>query len=174
MKQEYPAKLDSGKTWNVAPEWYWYSFGGTDGVEELYKNAHLFGLNVVEGAYGELIDDAGRQYIYIGPRVLNPDYPDAGKLGSEEFKFGTKIDIKLKDKETGEESYLYASVGGIRGHTYGEIGQGIIHSGVPYPNSINAAQGNADANYSTVEFMRTSEGTGLSDYIIVELYVYDK
>ena len=29
-------------------------------------------------AYGELIDDAGRQYIYIGPRVLNPDYPDAG------------------------------------------------------------------------------------------------
>ena len=83
-------------------------------------------------AYGELLDDAGRQYIYMGPRVLNPDYPDAGKLGSEEFKFGTKIDIKLKDRETGEE------------------------------------------NYSTVEFMRTSERTGLSKYIIVELYVYDK
>ena len=174
LDQKYPVKLDSGEIMYTTPKRFWYSFGGDKGVEELGKNAILFDLNVVEGAHGEQVDDAGRQYIYIGPRVLNPDYPDAGKLGSEEFKFGTKIDIKLKDRETGEESYLYASVGGIRGHTYGEIGQGIIHSGIPYPNSANAAQGNADANYSTVEFMRTSEGTGLSDYIIVELYVYDK
>ena len=99
LDQEYPVKLDSGEIMYTTPKRFWYSFGGTEGVDELGKNAILFDLNVVEGAHGEQVDDAGRQYIYIGPRVLNPDYPDAGKLGSEEFKFGTKIDIKLKDRE---------------------------------------------------------------------------
>lgn len=40
-------------------------------------------------------------------KSLDPDYPDTGELKAEKFEFGTKIDIKLKDRKKGEELYVY-------------------------------------------------------------------
>ena len=136
----------------------WSTYGGTLGINTLKKA----GLAVTEKSNGAVVDGNGRHWIAVGPRVLNPDYPDDGKLwwDYDGLTIGTKVDILIKHRTTGKLSYVYAIVGDLRGHTYnpGQPGHGIRNSGIPYPNSWNAKQGVIDSDNSSVEFYRTGPG----------------
>jgi hypothetical protein len=150
----------------------WYAFEGRAGVTALMNRP---GLTVIPEEDGAVIAPSGRYWVAVGPKVLDPNYPDSGKIWADEFVLGTELDIVIRNKETKEISYIYAVAGDLRSHTYGEGGEGVVHNGVPYPNSSNATtEGVAEADYSSVEFIRTRETTNLNQYEIVEIIVYDR
>ena len=159
----------------------WYAFEGSVGVNSLKERSNI---TVVEKANGAVLDENGRYWICTGPKVLNPNYPDTGPLWFSDngLTLGAKVDMLIKHKTTGELSYIYAVVGDLIAHTYnpGQQGHGIIHSGIPYPNSWNATHeinSNTGTNVfpaglTSVEFIRTTEPTNLSQYEIVKIIVY--
>ena len=163
---------------------YWASYEGTLGIN-LIKDK---GLTVIEREDGAVVDENGRYWICVGPIVLNPDYPDNGRIwsGYDGLLDGTEIDILVRDNSTGELSYIYAVVGDYRAHTYnpGEQGHGIVHNGVPYPNSWNARNemnprtgtNVFPGDNTSVEFIRTvpdeRQRAFSSQYELVKLVVY--
>lgn len=133
------------------------------------------GLIVIENDDGSVVNEDGRYWIAVGPKVLNPDYPDSGRIweGVDGLEFGINVDIKLVNEETGEELFIYAVVGDVKSHTYSN---GIVQTGYPYPNSYNASsEGYVDPgnDRSSVEFIKTTDSTNLNEYSIVEMYVHN-
>ena len=159
----------------------WYAFEGSVGVSALKGRSNI---TVVEKANGALVDENGRYWIAVGPKVFNPNYPDTGPLWFSDngLTLGAKVDVLIKHKTTNELAYIYTVIGDIIAHTYnpGKQGHGIIHSGIPYPNSWNAKHeinpktgtNIFPAGLTSVEFIRTTEPTNLSQYEIVKLIVY--
>ena len=152
----------------------WYSFEGAHGINTLKGRD---GLTVIELSNGAVVDENGRYWIAVGPKVLNPNYPDAGRIwdGYDGLKLGTEIDAIIRNKVTNEELCIRAIVGDLVAHTYGKGGEGIVHNGIPYPNSWNAKnEGIAPASFASIEFIRTIESTNLNQYVITGIIVYDK
>ena len=165
----------------------WSSYGGSVGVNEIKGKGYM----VIENANGAVVNENGRHWIAVGPRVLNPDYPNTGTLGwkgDENLSpMLTNIDILVKKKTTGELSYIYAIVGSLRAHTYSPDQldrHGIIHNGVPYPESWNAKNEknpNTGTNVfpgdlTSVEFYRTvpseEQRAFSAQYEIIKMIVY--
>lgn len=96
----------------------WYAFEGSVGVNALKNKAEDLDITVIESQSGAVINEEGRYWICVGPRVLDADYPDAGRLWGDEFTYGTSVDVKIRNTQTGDISYIYAVVGDIRAHTY--------------------------------------------------------
>lgn len=77
-----------------------------------------------------------------------------------------KKNITISKKRIGD--------GDIKAHTYDN---GIVQTGVPYPNSWNAThEGYVDSGYdrSSIEFIRSLDPTNMNQYSIVEIIVKDK
>ncbi len=151
----------------------WYAFEGSYGVTQLKNKA---GLTVIENEDGSVVNEDGRYWVAVSPKVFNPDYPDNGKIwaGYDGLELGTELDIKIMNEKTGEMSYIYAIAGDIKAHTYDN---GVVQTGQPYPNSWNARhEGYVDPGYdrSSIEFIRTSDSTNMNQYSIVEIMVKDK
>ncbi len=90
------------------------------------------------------------------------------------LELGTKLDVEVRNENTGETFFIYAVAGDIKAHTYDN---GIVQTGVPYPNSWNATHENyVDPGYdrSSIEFIRSSDPTNMNQYSIVEIIVKDK
>jgi len=94
---------------------------------------------VKPGAKNALINENGRYWIAVGPKVLAPNYPDSGKCeaGDPNFykkgvynKWNCRIDIVVKD-DAGNEYYIPCVPGDIKHVTYNN---GIFQSGWSYPN----------------------------------------
>ena len=176
----YTVPSGSGGRDVVIPSIYansWSTYGGRGGINALVGK----GLDVTEQSNGAVVNGSGRHWIAAGPRVLNPNYPDNGKLwwGYDGLTLSTKVDIVIKNKSSNELCYVYVIVGDLRGHTYnpGQPGHGVRQSGIPYPNSSNASQGIGDSDNSTVEFYRTrpsgeSQSVLNAQWEIVKMIVY--
>jgi len=119
------------------------------------------------GTNGEMIDDNGRYWVAVGPNIMNPDHDITKKVTAEEMKYGTEIDIIIKDKNE-NEYYIYAVVGDVKNHTYPS---GIYQTGNAFPNGTDTHPNNADG--SIIEFMGKGSIIGLHEYEIVEIIVYD-
>ncbi len=120
-------------------------------------------------------NETGRYRVGVGPRVINPKYPDTGKAWKDEFTaFKREMEAILIDRQTGEEQKLLCYRADIKAHTYNkypdgheyvyyppregvaEVENGIVQTGIAYPNSSNAKKGAActidHADGSVIEF----------------------
>ena len=151
--------LLNGVTKTLNPQVNWYSYQQT----------------------GTSIKDAnGRYKIVVGPKIINPSYPDSGKINANEdgLIFPVRIDISLQHKTTNITSVkeCIAQRGG-KAHTYKKhpdghpknylsvndtvsfnIESGLLQTGIVYPKSYNASNGSdlhfnvSHMDSSTIEF----------------------
>ena len=94
-------------------------------------------------------------------------YECTKRVTAEEMKYGTEIDIIIKDK-TENEYYIYAVVGDVKNHTYPN---GIYQTGNAFPNGTDPHPNNIDG--SIIEFMGKGSIIGFHEYEIIEIVVYD-
>ncbi|MDR1550305.1 MAG: hypothetical protein LBT06_17205 [Hungatella sp.] len=167
-----PTISSSGRTVDPHPDANKYDWGMKEGQEHINKWAKDYleskGITVVEniGIKGELTDGEGRYWVAVGPNVMNPNHKLGESVTIAEMKYGTKIDIVVKDEQE-NLFYIPAVVGDVKEHTWPD---GLYQTGKVFPTGILSA-GNDDG--STVEFMgKTREGT--DNYKLVEIIVYDK
>ena len=88
-------------------------------------------------------DAEGRYVVAVGPAVLNPDYPDEGKIWPEDFDLPQPIDVYLRVKKTGQIEVIHCIVEDVKAHSYSycselsfdELKNGYIQTGIPYPNT---------------------------------------
>ena len=128
----------------------------TSTVNGNYVEDHPFenwwGLGCYEN--GIIKNKEGRYEIAVGPKILNPEYPDNGRVWGVDFNdFSKKINVVLEDKNTGEEINIECHVFDYKAHSYnsysdetGEVARfnvenGIVQTGIAYPNSWNAKEG---------------------------------
>lgn len=143
-------------------------------------------------------DETGRYKIAVGPRIINPDYPDEGKIWNEYdgLEKDVKIDVVLENKTTGETMIMKCVVDDYKAHTYSQypdvhpsnnltgdtvnfnIESGLIQTGIAYPESYNATKGASFApdniDSSVIEFAGSYVDVNLEDYTLVKLIVFDK
>ena len=127
-----------------------------------------------------LIDAAsGRIRICVGPRILDPNYPDTGRVQADDFSLPIDVDVILRHRSTGHQRTLHCIVmrGGVKAHSFNHyphpqhprnhlfrneqvmfpgIQSGMHQTGIAYPLSWNSrdesqwSEGHMDG--STVEF----------------------
>ncbi|WP_310603180.1 PAAR-like protein [Anaerosporobacter sp.] len=109
------------------------------------------------------IDAEGRYVVAVGPKILNPNYIDDGKIQDDDFiLINKKIDVVLEDINTKKQKILKCIVGDWKAHSYNDynwyeknthkrkdnkdkikkafvnVENGILQTGIAYPNSWNA------------------------------------
>lgn len=98
---------------------------------------------------------------------MNPNHKNNKAVTPEEMKYGTEIDIIIRDKDK-NIYYIYAVVGDVKNHTYPN---GIYQTGLAFPNGTDPYTGNVDG--SIIEFMGKASIGGFYDYEIQSIIVYD-
>ena len=149
-----------------------------------------------KGHYDEnpLMTADGKYNIAIGPKVMNPKYPDDGQVLEDDFfAFSRDVDVEIRNKDTGEIRVLNCYVYDWKAHSYNkypvkghsedendvvtvEIDSGLIQTGIRYPY---ATRGNGWEEYTLggniIEFCSANTGTLVcSDYILEKVIVYLK
>ncbi len=149
-----------------------------------------------KGHYDEnpLMTADGKYNIAIGPKVMNPKYPDDGQVLEDDFlAFTRDVDVEIRNKDTGEIRVLNCYVYDWKAHSYNkypvkghsedendvvtvEIDSGLIQTGIRYPY---ATRGNGWEEYTfggnIIEFCSANTGTLVcSDYILEKVIVYLK
>ena len=145
-----------------------------------------------QGTEGSIDAETGYFRIVVGPKILDANYSDEGRILGDDFAFPVNIDITLIDKKTNETKvFPCITRSGAKAHTYnfynGEDGNatfnidsGLIQTGIAYPNSTNVEwegaffPGNIDG--SSIEFAGNKSDLGdfdPTDYKLVKITVYD-
>lgn len=155
----------------------------------LYPNVK-WGI-IGKGSYptGIQMTEDGRYKVAVAPRILNPNYSDEGKIWTSDFDgINRNIDVLLENKSTGKRITIECYICDIKAHSYNEykdndnnasfgIENGLIQTGIAYPNSWNAKHGIAFApnniDASVIEFTGHSTGDfNPNDYKLIEIHVY--
>ena len=150
-----------------------------------------------KGKYPEGVqkDSYGRYKIAIGPKIVNPNYPDQGKIWTDYdgLKKGILIDVVLEKKNGGEKKIIECVVVDFKAHTYNKypdgheknnlgsgymnIENGILQTGISYPKSWNAGQSLAlapnNVSGNVIEFAGHKVDFIVSEYRLVKLIVKD-
>ena len=184
IKVEYSFE-DRAELKSINPSIDWYSYESQTKKNKYCEN-YLVGQEFIDAGNGVLVDQEGRYWITLGPKVIIPDYSDEGTCAADEFKeyIGCRVDVVLQlmkeIEEKGElEEYVYIECvwsGNIKAHTFNN---GIYQTGHPYPNSPNAKKEPYQESYvngSIVEFtgMNPQDSGVMSKYIVAYLIVYPK
>lgn len=111
---------------------------------------------------GDLLDNDGRYWRAVSPKVLIPDFDIGDKINEEDMVYGTLIDIVLSDSN-GNTFYVKAVVGDAKSHTYPNE---IYHTGDTFPNGTDSHPKNNDG--SIVDFMVKAAITRYADYKILK------
>lgn len=130
------------------------------------------GTPVVNIINNNLYTDAeGRYWVAVGPNVMNPDHGADEEITLDEMQYGTKIDIVVLDKKTGNEYYIPAVVGDVKAHTAPD---GIYQTGFGFPGNEDAPEHN---DGSTIEFIgweiEDSSVNLTNEYKISGIIVYE-
>ena len=108
------------------------------------------------GVYNERIDENGRYWLAVGPKVIYENYlnncPSNGAGLPSDFNWNVKIDVVVQDNATGAIYYIPCVPGDIKAHTWDN---GIYQTGLAYPNGGDPKLDNDDP--SAVEFMAPKE-----------------
>ena len=123
-----------------------YSFINKNGYKQMIARNEEVTAIILEN--NVIVNEDGRYWIAVGPKLINKDYPLDGKVQADDFVYGTYIDIIVSDSSTGEVYYIPCVIGDIKNHTYPN---GQYHTGDPYPNS--GENSHAEQDYSYVEFL---------------------
>lgn len=159
-----PTVSGFGRTVEPHPDANKYDWGMKEDEEYINVWAKDYlesrGISVVEniGSKGELTDGYGRYWVAVGPNVMNPAHKPNEGVTIPEMKYGTKLDIVVKDEQ---ETLLYipAVVGDVKEHTWPD---GLYQTGKVFPTGILSV-GHDDG--STIEFMgKTREGMIIIDW----------
>ena len=141
---------------------------------------------------GVIKDREGRYLINVGCKIVNPDYPDSGKIRADEFDNYPQINVVLENKKTGETIIISCQVSNFKAHTYNKypteehpvdngntasfhIDSGWVQTGIAYPYSWNASDGipcspiNVDG--SVIEFVGTDVDFPANEYRLKEVIV---
>ena len=161
-------------------------------VDSTGKEYHPFtewgGLGM--GGYNEGVqkDSDGRYWIAVAPKLMEPYYPDSGKLLGTDFEY-CKVDLVLENEVTGEEKIVKCAIGDVKAHTYNEynldtgetvlfnIESGLGQTGIRYPKAVNPIEYAPDTtNVSLIEFMghEMEEGFETSDYTLKSIIVIEE
>ena len=136
-------------------------------------------------------DDQGRYKVAVGPKVLDPDYPDDGKIWRDDFGEYPVLRVVLRHNETGEEKVIECVIEQIKAHSYNiypyedqdnkgesafyEVENGLVQTGIRYPNAGNPsihAENNNDS--SVIEFFGQEVDFDYDKYTLEELIVLDE
>jgi hypothetical protein len=98
----------------------------------------------------------GKYKVAVGPKFANPNYPDNGRLWTDYdgLRKGIEFSVTLKHRTTGEHKIIECVIDDWKAHTYNKypdghafntgdiasfnVENGIIQTGIAYPNSWNA------------------------------------
>jgi hypothetical protein len=156
----YGTKYRTVNLINNGNPYAWYSFEHPYSSSSKYINPQGFqqminrgeDVNVVINDYNYLTDESGRYWVAVGPKFLDEDYPDNGKVLADDFVYGTKFDVIVMDEKSNIEYYIPCILGDVKNHTYPN---GQYHTGEPYPQSTDKSTASAD--YSYIEFISSVE-----------------
>ena len=169
----------NGETWprNIQERWFsWYRMTGA-----CPKDANGF------------------YQIAVGPKVLDPNYPDTGRIWASDFNFPYRIDAVLEHRATGEQRVLECITHSSgKAHTFNRYphelhprnhlflpdttvsfnaDSGIHQTGIAYPLSWNAENESqfalAHLDGSTIEFMNNGVDFSPNDYRLLRIIVHD-
>jgi hypothetical protein len=125
----------------------------------------------------------GRYNVAVGPKILNPNYPDKGKIWASDFyKFNKNIDVVVLNKKTNKEEIIKCYASDIKAHSFNtydngkvkiNIESGLIQTGILYPNGTNKlkfAKGHIDG--SVIEFATGKIDFNIKDYKLIKVRVY--
>jgi len=158
---------------------------------------HWFSYYRMTGA--SPIDSNGFYQIAIGPRVLNPDYPDTGRIWADDFSFPYRIDAVLEHRTTKVQKILECITNSSgKAHTFNRyphelhprnhlflpgttvsfnVESGIHQTGIAYPLSWNASNESQWAiehlDGSTIEFMNNGIDFNPNHYRLLRIVVHD-
>ena len=148
------------------------------------------------GSYNKGVqkNSSGKYLIAVGPKILDPKYPDNGKIWNDDFKnFNKNIDVYLRHKTTNETKIIKCYVYDFKAHTYSKfpdnhprndekitasinVVNGLMQTGIAYPNSSNAKQSlycsKAHFDGSIIEFCGSSLDFKIKDYVLDKILVY--
>ena len=133
--------------------------------------------------------------IAVGPKILNPNYSDEGRLLDTDFENIEGITLVLEDKENGNLVTVECMIKDTKAHTYNRypdghendtlpyeaiagIQNGLVQTGISYPESVNAKKDKAFApeniDSSVIEFTGQSVNFEPSDYSLQTIVVKTK
>ena len=142
-----------------------------------------------------VMDANGNYIIVVGPKVLDPNYSDSGRIWGSDFYLPVKIEATLTHKTSGQTKTIQCVVNtGGKAHTYnsypdnhpkngysfnGEalfnVESGLLQTGIAYPRSANTgfesqvATGNMDG--SSIEFVGRGLDFNPGDYKLERIIV---
>ena len=108
-------------------------------------------VQVFDGGFGSRIDENGRYWIAVGPKVLEPNISNNAATGYSNYHWNVKIDIVVEDNKTGQTYYIRCVPGDIKAATYSN---GVYQTGYDFPDGKTYHSENTDS--SAVEFMSPS------------------
>ena len=87
-------------------------------------------------------DSKGRYKVAVGPSLVNPNYPDDGKIWEDDFESDVYLQVFLKHKETGEIKTIQCFVDDYKANSFNRCSEcvidyksGYIQTGIAYPLS---------------------------------------
>ena len=130
------------------------NFSGTVKTENYIKKWGAPGKGTYTGSNQK---SNGRYKVAVAPKILNPRYSDDGKVWLDELKaFNKNITIVLENISTGTSKELDCVVTDLKAHSYNKypdghgytlggtgnvnVENGLIQTGIAYPNSMNAGK----------------------------------
>ncbi len=168
--------------------------GVVDGEKVIYNPSESWAAFGDKGM-GLKKDSNNRYIINVGPKLINPNYPDDGKIQYEEIDYWPEVKIVLEHKETEQIEEYLCIVTNIKAHTFNEypteahpvdnghvasidMESGWVQCAIAYPNSKNAkylneayAVGFDDA--SVIEFRGEYVDFNHNEYRLIEVEVME-
>jgi len=170
----------NGESWSRNIQNHWFSYYRMSGESPVDEN----------GLYG----------IVVGPRILNPNYPDDGRIWTEEFDFPYLIDLVLENRSSGVRRLLKCIFTGGTGkaHTFNryphelhprnhlflqgttvsfDVESGLHQTGIAYPRSWNSSNeiqfSRANLDGSTIEFRNNGLDFDPNEYRLLQVIVHN-
>ena len=116
-------------------------------------------------------DGEGRYWVAVGPNVMNPEHQSNEEIKAEEMKYGTKIDIVVRENNTEKVYYIPAVVGDVKANSAPD---GLYQTGRGFPGVEDSFKHN---DGSTVEFLGWNiKGNTVNltnNYQILQIIVYE-
>lgn len=165
--------------------------GKFNGEEKILKPRVTWG-SPGKGTYppGVQKDSEGRYKVAVGPKILNPKYPDDGGIQDDDFKaFSRNIEVILEHKTTKKRKILNCVVTDFKAHTYSKypdghsnikrikasfnVKNGILQTGIAYPKSWNGDKSLACSeqhmNGTVIEFCGGDVDIETEDYCLIKV-----
>ena len=171
-------------------------YGKVNGVDKELKPNDEWGA-AGKGQYPDGVqkDAEGKYKVAVGPKILDPNYPNTGRIWRDDFASLNKdISVILEHKTTGEIKIIDCTVTDIKAHSYNkypdghkkstlgtgyfDVENGLIQTGISYPNSSNASQSLAFSpdhvgGATVIEFAGKEVDFDLGNYTLVGVVTYN-